>query len=96
MSIMAFVVTLFVCPAVTLVNQDKEITKPVVPTPTTFLSAKDDGDKTVVLTCYPNTEQQADLVRPRQEIDEENPYDVRNHVNNAHVCTRVWYTSSDL
>jgi hypothetical protein len=70
--------------------------KPIVPTPTTSLSAKDDEDDTIAVTYYPNTEQQADLVRPRQEIDEENSQDVRNCVNNAHIRTRVWYTSSNL
>ena len=32
-SMMAFTVTRFVCPAVTLDNHDKDKTKPVVPTP---------------------------------------------------------------
>ena len=61
---MAFVVTLFVCPAVVCDTQLRAKTKPVVPT-TDYEGYNGPAyERSVIRTCHPDRKQQPDFVVP--------------------------------
>jgi hypothetical protein len=47
-------------------------------------------------TCYPDGEQQADLVLPREHIDENSAEDIRYEIDGANPCTGILIARSQV